>query len=137
MGIVTFTEGNPKLQVGLANRPMVIVRRGELEEVAPSKKIIGGTQFMGDEFFDLKQVDLEAGDMLFLFTDGYKDQFGGPGGANKKFGKKAFYDLLKEVAQLDRAKNRQQALYKALQDWKGFFRDQTDDICILMVRREQ
>lgn len=73
---------------------------------------------------------LKEGDLLYTFTDGLPDQFGGP--KDKKFGYQRFKKLLTENAHLP-MKAHSEALKKALKDWKGD-REQVDDICIIGVR---
>jgi serine phosphatase RsbU (regulator of sigma subunit) len=75
-------------------------------------------------------LKVAKGDILYLFTDGYADQFGGPKG--KKFKYKQLSDLLISIHK--KAINEQQdALDKAFEDWNGAH-DQVDDVCIIGIR---
>jgi PAS domain S-box-containing protein len=137
MAVLSFTEGTHEIRVGSAFRPLVLATpAGELEELLGNKKTVGGTQFLGDDRFSTFAVTLQPGETLYLFSDGYAHQLGGPTTEARKLGKTAFYDLLKQLAQVERMRDRTKALFNRLQDWKGFFRDQTDDVTVLMLRRD-
>ena len=76
--------------------------------------------------FTLCEFQLIKGDQIFMFSDGYQDQFGGE--FNKKFLRKRFIDILLEVKQYD-SKKQKEILKKTLDEWQGE-RDQIDDITI-------
>jgi len=134
LNILTFTDGKGVIQMGSAMRPALLVRRGVATELAHDKKPVGGTQFLGDSDFTAHNVQMEPGDMLYLFSDGFMTQLGGPGNATRKFGKQQFYDLLTQLSAFDRLNDQMKGLYKVFGEWKGFFRDQTDDIIVLALR---
>lgn len=135
--VLTFLPDSPTIMAASAMRPMLHVSHtGEMTEYKPSKKSIGGTMEFIDKHFSPMQIPMQTGDTLYLFSDGYADQLGGPGDANKKFGRKSFYQLLVKLNEVDRMRDRTKALYNTLKDWQGFFRDQTDDIVVLMVRKK-
>ena len=109
--------------------PLYIVRGTELFELKPDKFAIAsfdpeGKSYTGQEF------DLEKGDVIFASTDGFVDQFGGPKG--KKFMRKRFRELLKEVAS-EPVHLMQEALEKTFDDWLGE-EDQVDDVLVIGVR---
>jgi len=68
--------------------------------------------------------------MIYLATDGYSDQFGGPKG--KKLKSKAFREFLVSIAQ-EEVDVQQKMLEKKFADWKGSY-EQLDDVCIFGVR---
>ncbi len=85
-----------ELQYAGANNPLYIVRKKQFIEVKADKKAIGAdTENPEMKTFTNHTIKLEKGDMIYLFTDGYADQFGGPKG--KKFKYKQFQDLLLEI----------------------------------------
>ncbi|MEW6468919.1 MAG: SpoIIE family protein phosphatase [Bacteroidota bacterium] len=112
-----------------ANRPLVLVRNGELREYAPSKFPIGG-QFNADKKFEDNKLLLEKGDCIYLFTDGIADQFGGPKG--KKFMKKRFYELLQRICSLPMS-GQKSSILVAFEDWKGQL-EQVDDVLVMGIR---
>jgi serine phosphatase RsbU (regulator of sigma subunit) len=115
-----------------ANRPLWIIRKGadSLEECKPTKKAIGG--FDEDELveFNVFKSEVKKGDTLYMFSDGYTDQFGGVNG--KKFSSKKFKELLLEIKQLtmsDQARH----LEDFMNNWKQK-EEQIDDILVIGVR---
>lgn len=112
-----------------ANRPLILIRKGELIEYAPSKFAIGG-QFNSDKKFTHNKIQLEKGDCIYLFTDGIADQFGGPKG--KKFMKKNFYNLLLQIRSQPMSEQKNTVL-KTMDEWRGEL-EQVDDILVIGIR---
>ena len=80
--------------------------------------------------FENKQIRVEEGDMIYLTTDGYADQFGGPKG--KKFMQKRLKNLLALMNELDEEEQKS-ILQETLLDWKRN-EEQVDDISIMGIR---
>jgi serine phosphatase RsbU (regulator of sigma subunit) len=80
--------------------------------------------------FNTQEFDLLEGDNLYLFTDGYADQFGGPLG--KKFKSKTLKKLLSENAHLS-MEDQKKLLENTLNQWMGLIA-QVDDICVMGLR---
>jgi serine phosphatase RsbU (regulator of sigma subunit) len=90
---------------------------------------IGGFELQGRSFTD-HRIQLRRGDVVYIFSDGYADQFGGPKG--KKFLYRRFRELLVEIHGLPM--DRQKAmLFEALNRWKGAH-EQVDDILVIGMR---
>lgn len=130
-----FDFKNRKLFWSGANNPLIIIRPPikagtdhELIELIPNKEPIGiyenKTSFIQHEF------NLEKGDMIYMFSDGYADQFGGK--QKKKFRKNNLYKLLIEISKLP-LEDQKNILFKTHSDWKGDT-EQIDDICIVGVK---
>jgi ligand-binding sensor domain-containing protein/serine phosphatase RsbU (regulator of sigma subunit) len=83
-----------------------------------------------DKIFENHSFTYEKEDMIYLFSDGYLDQFGGP--ENRKFMKKRFIDLLLEINHLE-GEFQKAALEKSIATWKGE-KNQTDDIMVIGIR---
>lgn len=133
MSIVTFNEGTNSISYGAAMRNAIIVRASDqLDELEADRRPLGGTLHK-DIIFNTRQVQLNSGDTLYLSSDGFSDQFGGPVNPAKKFGKKAFRELLQQIAPLS-ADDQVRALDKSLRDWQGFFNTQTDDIVVMVIK---
>lgn len=113
-----------KLEFSGANHPLMIVRNKELIEIQ------GDRQFIGAEAtakpFTSHLTDVYPGDMIFLSSDGFKDQFGGP--SLKKFKPGPFKELLRELAGM---RNEERAIHakNTFEHWKGAV-EQTDDVCL-------
>lgn len=116
------------LQFSGAYRPLYLSRKGEILETKGDKMPIG----IYDEHrsFTCNELKLEAGDCIYLFSDGYVDQIGGP---NKKtFKSRYFRRLLAGI--YDRPMKEQKGiLEQTLGDWKGSH-EQIDDILVLGFR---
>jgi len=111
-----------------AYNPLWYIQHGELHEVEADKQPIG--KYDNPHPFKTHHVKLQKGDVLYLFTDGYADQFGGPKG--KKFKYRQLIDKLKEINGNSMA-DQQKMLNQEFEMWKGDL-DQVDDILILGVR---
>ena len=119
-----------ELEFSGAFNPLYLVRDGEMQEIKANKFPIG--IFLGREArnFTNHKIGLEKGDMIYIFSDGYADQFGGPKG--KKFMANAFRNLLMSIHKLP-MEAQKVALDNALEDWKGP-EEQVDDILVMGVR---
>lgn len=113
-----------------ANRSLYIVRNSELIEIKPDKASIGGDTDK-NYIFKTEKFDLRKGDMIYMSTDGYADQFGGSN--DKKMGSKGFKNELLTIAH--HTPYNQKKMLKATHDnWKQEHNEQTDDICIIGVK---
>jgi len=113
-----------------ANRPMWLIRKGELIAYKADKFPIGGLQFSQQEKFILHQIALKDGDTIYLTTDGFADQFGGPKG--KKMLTRKFREALLSVQHLDMAAQ-EKFLHRFFNEWKGN-EDQVDDVLVMGLR---
>ena len=117
-----------KLQYAGAYNPLWIIRKGEVLETKANKQPIG--QFEKPEPYTTHNFDLEKGDAIYIFSDGYIDQFGGE--KEKKFKAKAFRELLLNIQ--DKAMEEQKkSIDVAFETWKGDL-EQIDDVCVIGVR---
>lgn len=112
-----------------ASSPAFIVRDGVLIELNPDKYIIGGGVKEGKEFSS-QTFQLEEKDMLYLFSDGYQDQFGGE--KKKKLGTRRFKELLLEIAQKP-VQEQKELIEKEFNLWKGNY-SQIDDVLVIGIR---
>lgn len=121
---------NNLLKYAGAHRPVLIIRaNGDFIECEPEKITIGGFMKLEKEFKS-HAVQLQKGDCIYLFTDGYLDQFGGP--KEKKFFMKGFKELLLRICQLPMHEQKI-SLEKTFLQWKGS-QKQTDDVLVMGVR---
>ena len=104
------------------------IQNGEIYEVAADKQPIG--KIDKPQPFHTHSLHLQKGDALYLLTDGYADQFGGPKG--KKFKYKHLQDVLLANAakSLEEQKN---ILQNTLEEWKGNL-EQVDDILVIGIK---
>jgi serine phosphatase RsbU (regulator of sigma subunit) len=80
--------------------------------------------------FETKTINVQKGEMIYLFTDGYADQFGGPKG--KKFKNKQFQELVTSISKLA-PEQQKEKLNQTIENWKGNL-DQVDDILVVGIR---
>jgi serine phosphatase RsbU (regulator of sigma subunit)/TolA-binding protein len=111
-----------------AQRQLIRIRNGELEEFTGNKQPIGRTDIFGP--FDEHKISLRMGDQIYLTTDGFADQFGGE--RDKKFKSSALRDLLLEISTLELSVQKE-ILEAKHREWKGS-NEQTDDICIVGLK---
>lgn len=122
-----------KLQYAGANNPVWIARGydgQQLQEIKGDKFPIG--VFLGEELnkFKNNEVELYSGDTIYVFTDGFADQFGGPKG--KKFMYKPFKEFILSIQNM-KMHEQKEALAKVLNDWKGNL-EQVDDVLIIGIK---
>ena len=110
-----------------ANNAPIIVRKNELLQLQCSKMPVG--KGIKTNLFETFTLNYLPNDSLYLFTDGYPDQFGGPKG--KKFKYKQLEDLLMQYSTLDLTIQKEN-LNNAFENWKGDL-EQVDDVCIIGI----
>ena len=119
-------EGN-KLHYAGAHNPLWIIRKGEIIETKANKQPIG--QFDNPEPYTTHSFKLEKGDSIYIFSDGYVDQFGGEKG--KKFKTKAFRDLLLSI-QDNTMEEQKSIIDDVFEKWKENL-EQLDDVCVIGI----
>ncbi|MCS7153693.1 MAG: SpoIIE family protein phosphatase [Bacteroidia bacterium] len=129
LGLIQLDVKRHKLLYAGAERPLFLVRRGKGLEVRGDRITIGAPYENEAPEFTLHSMDLEPGDMLYLFSDGFSDQFSSEG---KKYQLRRFYEFLEVIA--DQPARQQAILLETeLQRWMNSAR-QTDDILVLGIR---
>jgi serine phosphatase RsbU (regulator of sigma subunit) len=113
-----------------ANRPLWIIRNGEnkIDEIKATKSAIGGYT-PDDKQFELHGLKLNKGDTVYVFTDGFADQFGSTG---KKLMVKKFREILLEIQSLTMPEQ-ESYLDNFIESWKNGV-EQVDDILVIGVR---
>lgn len=122
-------DGN-QLKYAGAHNPLWIIRNGEIIETKGNKQPIG--QFDRAVPFATHTFELQKGDCIYLFSDGYVDQFGGV--RKKKFKAVALRQLLLSIQ--DKTMDQQKRIVDdTFEKWKGNL-EQIDDVCVIGVRYE-
>ena len=120
-----------ELQYAGANNPVYIIRNSEFIELKADKQAIGSDSIDAEEkIFTNQVVQLQKGDSIYLFTDGYADQFGGPNG--KKFKYKMFRNILLEI-ESHKMSEQKELLNKHFEHWRGGL-ELVDDILVIGIR---
>ncbi len=119
-----------ELQYAGAYNPLYIIRKGQLLQTKADKFPIGF--FLGEDKkkFTNHTIQLERGDTVYIFSDGYADQFGGPFG--RKFMAIPFRVLLMDINKQPIEKQRE-ILNKTIEEWRGNL-DQVDDMLVIGVK---
>ncbi len=113
------------LEYASANNSLYLVRQGELLEFKSQKMPVG---YMEDaQPFNTSKIELQKNDLIYTFTDGFADQFGGPKG--KKF-KYSQLKLMLTSLSNQSLKDQQYALNHTFEEWKGSL-EQVDDVCVV------
>lgn len=128
MTLCSLDYSTLKLEFSGANNPLIIIRDGELIEIKGDKQPIG--DFAHRNPFTNHEIQLQKNDSVFVFTDGYADQFGGPKG--KKLKLKTLKNILIDVSNSP-IKEQKVALEKAFHDWMGDL-EQLDDVCLIGLK---
>ena len=126
IALCSLNEG--KLEFSGANNPVWIIRNGEVLETKGTKQPVG--KHDRRRTFDNHLINLEVGDSIYIFTDGYVDQFGGEKG--KKFKSKAFKELLLSIQSKSMAEQKN-VIEQNFESWRGEL-EQVDDVCVIGVR---
>jgi serine phosphatase RsbU (regulator of sigma subunit) len=114
-----------KMQYSGANRPLIMIRKGELTEFKPDKLTIGIAPLRETPFTN-NIIDTIPGDSFYLFSDGFSDQFGEI--TDKKFKHKHFKRLIESVEGLPMTLQKE-LLESAFKEWKGSSQ-QIDDVLV-------
>lgn len=111
-----------------ANLPVTIIRNGDVFEIKGDRQHVGYSR--KNEEYTTQMIDIQKDDMIFMYSDGYQDQFGGPLG--KKYMKRRLRELLIKIH--NKPLEEQYDLIKLdFHRWKGEHH-QVDDICMMGIR---
>ncbi|MCL4816222.1 MAG: tetratricopeptide repeat protein [Flavobacteriales bacterium] len=127
-----YSTENYKLEWAGANNPLWIIRKYDTDctliEIKPNKQPVGKVDNPVD--FTNHTIELQKGDTIYIFTDGYQDQFGGE--KNKKFKTSNMKDLLLSI-QKENLLKQKEILMQSFEKWRGSL-EQVDDVCIIGIR---
>ncbi len=121
-----------KMELNFAGafNPMYLVRDGKLHQYHADKFPVGLMEGTENQSFTNNIINIQKGDTIYVFSDGYADQFGGPKG--KKFMVTHFRELLIKASALNIHEQRD-FLFKTIEDWRGTL-EQVDDILVIGVK---
>ena len=127
MALFVYDTKTMEVEFSGANNPLYIVRNKELLVFKPTLSPVG-TSYK-ESIFDCQKIKVQKGDALYIFSDGYIDQFGGP--RNRKFMTSRFKKLLIDINKHPMSK---QKIYirQAFLDWKRNY-NQIDDVLVMGV----
>lgn len=126
--LICFDRKNNSISYAAAHNKPILIKGTELIELPADKMPIGKGE--KNEPFRLHTISAQKGDMLYLFTDGYADQFGGEHG--KKFKYKQLEELFRTISS-DSLNKQREELETTFINWQGNL-EQIDDVCIIGIR---
>ncbi len=129
MALCVFNPENQELMYAGANNPLYHIRKKVLTEIKADKMPVGINAIEEDSFTN-HSMQLKPGDTVYIFSDGYADQFGGP--RNKKFKYGPLKELLIRISDMNMDKQKQE-LNHVIETWKGD-ESQIDDILIFGIK---
>lgn len=126
--LIKVNKSKSELIITSAKRPVILIRNKEIQEFKGSKFSLGG-MLTGDKEFEETLINYQKGDQLYMFTDGYVDQFGGE--KEKKYSSKRLRELFTEINHLP-IKEQKEMLANSIKNWQGPL-EQVDDILVIGV----
>ncbi len=130
LSLCTFHRRERTLEFAGAMNPVYIIRNGGLQTIKGDRMSIGGEQEADKKEFTNHSISLQAGDCVYVFTDGFVDQFGGH--KRKKFMTRQFKDLLEKISTRS-MKEQRDILESTIDKWRGEL-EQIDDILVIGMR---
>ncbi len=130
IAICSIDQEKREVQFASALRHLVLISDHAIEKIDGDKFSIGGGKFGTESVFTNHSKVLKKGDMLYMFSDGYADQFGGEKG--KKLMIKKLHESLLNIHGITVAEQRT-ALDKTFEDWRGTH-SQVDDVLVIGIR---
>ncbi|MEL6534128.1 MAG: SpoIIE family protein phosphatase [Bacteroidota bacterium] len=130
MSVLTLNVLDNTLEYGGAKSNLYLFQGDDLRQVKGDKFSIGSHKLIKEKHFSTHRLHLQKGDTLYLFTDGFPDQFGGED--SRKFMIKNFRELLRDIHWRDLA-FQEKTLEDKLEKWMGKHK-QTDDITVVGLR---
>ncbi len=129
MALCKFNKKTMTIEFAGANNPLVHVRNGEINHIKANYQPVSISAGAKKPFTN-HEIKVKKGDMLFIYSDGFADQFGGPRG--KKYMSRKFRDYLASISTFS-ANEQRDKLEKEFHRWKGD-QDQIDDVCVMGVK---
>ena len=128
IAVINLNYKTGKILFAGANNPLFLVRDGELTEIRGDKMPVALHEQMLE--FSSREIQLQKDDKLYIFSDGFADQFGGPKG--KKFMKKRFKETFLKICSYPMQEQREM-LNKIFEEWKGEH-EQLDDVLVIGIK---
>ena len=130
MGICTWNKKEGSFQFAGAFNSLFIFSDNQLQEIKGDRESIGSSSYQHEKKFINHSLPVKSGDVIFLSSDGFPDQFGGKKGKKLKW--KGFKEVLKKVG--SKSMNEQhKEIQSFFNNWKGDL-EQLDDVCVIGVR---
>ena len=129
MALCKLNLAKKEVEFSGAYNPMLHISKNEIKLTRGDNQPIG-LLYSDNKPFKKQTIKLDKGDMIYIFSDGFQDQFGGEKG--KKYKTRKLFNFLNEISDLDVAKQHD-LIKKEFNQWKSN-EEQIDDVCIMGVR---
>ncbi len=130
MSLAIIDKENMKLNFAGANNPSYIIRNSKITKIEADRMPVGSNKKLNDIPFKNRYISLKNNDCIYLFSDGYADQFGGIN--QKKFNSRRFREMLLHIHSHSMSEQKEIA-DKILHKWMGD-NEQIDDILLIGIR---
>jgi len=131
ISLIVLDEKNNMLQFAGAMSPLYLIRGNEIMTFKGDRIPIGYSDEMRKPNYSKQEIPVAAKDVIYMFTDGFADQFGGPEG--KKFKYRRFRHLLLNIHKLP-IDDQKAILHQKMEEWMGSEYEQVDDILLMGFR---
>lgn len=129
ISLIKYNKKTQTILFSAANRPLVHIRNNNITIYKGAKCVLGNDERRNEVVKDIEVV-LNQDDMIYMFSDGYADQFGGE--KNSKFSTKKLYNLLQDCSNLP-VNEQQEKLQSTYTNWKGE-KSQIDDVVLVGIK---
>jgi serine phosphatase RsbU (regulator of sigma subunit) len=129
MAICVIDETKQEIIFAAANQSLCYITNNVMKHIRGSSFPIGGFQFEQKKYEETT-IQYQKGDMFYLYSDGYQDQFGGAEG--RKYMSKRFREFLLKIHHLEPSAQ-EMILRREIQSWRGT-KTQTDDQMVIGFR---
>jgi len=130
MTVVKINPENKEFTISLANHNAVVIKDNNINRIEGDIFSIGGLFYSADNEFTDHKVPMEAGTSIYMFSDGYQDQFGGD--ENKKYSiekmEQKFLSIHEKTMQ-----EQQNIIADELESWKNL-KEQIDDVLVVGIK---
>jgi serine phosphatase RsbU (regulator of sigma subunit) len=130
IAMVRINSKNHKLEFSGVGQKMMVSHDGNLMEIKGDNTHIGQNLDTGVNPISTQEFELKSGSTLYMYSDGYADQFGGP--VEKKFGSDRFKKMLSSISELSLPEQKKK-VESTFYEWKNGF-DQVDDTLLIGVK---
>ena len=130
LSVCCYNKESNLLEYAGVHNSMYLLRKNEIKQFKADILPIGEISEEENQFYVNNEIKIESGDIVYLFSDGYLDQFGGKN--NKKIGSKRFKELLLEYKDLEMSVQKEK-IENYFLEWKGEF-EQIDDVTVMGIR---
>lgn len=129
VAFICFDMESKELLFAAAKNPGFLARKGEILTLDADPFSVGA-HYSGEKEFSQQSIQIENGDTLYLFSDGYADQFGGPDG--KKFMRRRFKEMLLTASKMELTEQHHY-IENQFETWRGSL-EQIDDVMVIGIK---